>query len=164
MRTTIETAYAAEPDRVVGIRLDPGFLGEVCRRNGALDFEVDAHAAPDGSGTSRVRRTMPTDDFPDAARRFVGKTIVFVEEVVWDAPAGAGRRSGTVRILAEGFPVTIAGAIDLAPAPAGSLERISGEITAKIPLVGGRIEKSIEPALREGVVVQAETLAEWAAR
>ncbi len=164
MRTTIETTYAAEPDRVVEIRLDPEFLAEVCRRNGAIDFEVDAKAGTDGSGTTRVRRTMPTDDFPDVARRFVGSTIVFVEEVEWDSASVAGKRTGRVRILAEGFPVTIAGDIDLAGIAAGTMERIAGEVTAKIPLVGGRIEKSIEPALREGVVVQADTLADWVAR
>ena len=160
MKVTAETTYVTDPDTVVALRLNPEFLTAMCRRTGALDQEVSASAQPDGSGQSLTRRTMPTTDFPDAAKRFVGPTLVLVEEVQWAAGSG-GTRTGTYQMRAEGAPVTYQADITIAGTPGGSHEVMRGDIVAKIPLVGGRIEKAIEPAVRAGLDAQAEAVQEW---
>lgn len=163
MRVSFDTVYLTEPDAVVDLRLREDFLAEVARRTGALSHEVEVTPGDDGAGRSLVRRTVPTDDFPDVARRFVGDTIVIVEEVEWD-PRDGRTRTGTARMHAEGMPVELTGRIHLRPSPEGSVEVIDGDIKARVPLVGGRIEKAIEPALREGLDTQAETLRDWLTR
>lgn len=164
MKVTAETTYVTDPDTVVALRLDPEFLTAMCRRTGALDQEVSATAQPDGSGHSLTKRTMPTDDFPDAAKKFVGKTLVLVEEVRWAAGVGTGTRSGTYEMRAEGAPVTYRADITITTTPGGSHEVMQGDIVAKIPLFGGRIEKAIEPAVRAGLDAQAEAVQEWLAK
>ncbi len=161
MKVTAETTYITDPDTVVALRLNPDFLTAMCRRTGAVEQEVSATAQPDGSGHSLTRRTMPTDDFPDVAKRFVGRTLVLVEEVRWSATSQPGTRSGTYEMRAEGAPVTYRADITIASTPTGSHEVMRGDITAKIPLVGGRIEKAIEPAVRAGLDAQAEAVQEW---
>ncbi|MGF1646596.1 MAG: DUF2505 domain-containing protein [Kineosporiaceae bacterium] len=157
MRVSFDTIYAADPDLVVDHRLQEDFLAEVARRTGALAQEVEVTAEQAGAGRSLVRRTVPTTDFPDVARRFVGDTLVIVEEVEW-APRDGRIRSATARMHAEGMPVQMDGRIELRPSPEGSLETVNAEIKARVPLVGGRIEKAIEPALREGLALQAAVL------
>ncbi|MGF1664464.1 MAG: DUF2505 domain-containing protein [Kineosporiaceae bacterium] len=157
MRVSFDTRYPAEPDVVVAHRLQEDFLAEVARRTGALDHEIQVTRDGAGTGRSVVRRTVATTDFPDVARRFVGDTLVIVEEVEWDLPDGR-TRTGAARMHAEGMPVQLDGRILLRPSPEGSLEVVSGEIKARVPLVGGRIEKAIEPALRDGLAAQAAAL------
>lgn len=163
MRISLETPYPGDPDTVVAVRLDRDFLAEVCRRTGALSHSVDASRNDDGSGRSVVRRTVPTTDFPDVARRFVGPTIDIVEEIEW-AAAGGVPRTAQARMHPEGMPVSLTASVELRPAPSGSVEMIVGEVTARVPLVGGRIEKAIVPALREGLDVQAAAMRDWLSR
>lgn len=163
MRVSFDTRYPADPDTVVDHRLREDFLAEVARRTGALTHEVEVTIGDGGTGRSLVRRRVPTTDFPDVARRFVGDTLVIVEEVEWATRDGR-TRSATARMHAEGMPVQLDGRIELHPAPEGSVEMVTGEIRARVPLVGGRIEKAIEPALREGLALQADTLRDWLAR
>jgi hypothetical protein len=163
VRVSFDTRYPAEPDTVVDHRLQEDFLAEVARRTGALDHEIEVTAGEAGAGRSLVRRTVPTTDFPDVARRFVGDTLVIVEEVEWD-PREGPTRTGAARMHAEGMPVQLDGRIQLRSSPEGSVEVVSGEIRARVPLVGGRIEKAIEPALRDGLAVQAAVLRDRLAR
>lgn len=163
MRVSLDTVYPTDPDAVVDLRLREDFLAEVARRTGALSHELEVTTGDDGAGRSVVRRTVPTDEFPDVARRFVGDTMVIVEEIEWDRRDG-GTRTGTARMHAEGMPVELNGTIRLRPADEGSVEVIEGEIKARVPLVGGRIEKAIAPALREGLDTQAATMRDWLTR
>ena len=161
MKVTAETSYATNPDTVVALRLNPEFLTDMCRRTGALDQEVSATAQSDGSGHSWTKRTMPTTDVPDAAKRFVGQPLVLIEEVRWAPGADDGTRSGRYEMRAEGAPVTYRADVTITATPGGAHEVMQGDIVAKIPLVGGRIEKAIEPAVRAGLDAQADAVQEW---
>lgn len=162
VRLSIESRYPVSPDDVVAARLDSTYLETLCRRTGALEHTVEVDAA---AGRSVVRRVMPTDHVPDFARKFTGETLSVVETTTWDAAGGPGSdRTGTVQLRVEGAPVSTSMVLLVVPEGTGSLETASGEITAKVPLVGGRIEKALQPAIQAGVQAQVDAFAEWSAR
>jgi Protein of unknown function (DUF2505) len=56
------------------------------------------------------------------------------------------------------------GTLSLAPAGAGTAETVDGELTASVPLIGGRIAKAAEPALRAAIEVEQRVGTTWLAR
>ncbi len=164
MHVNAQTDYVAPPDAVVALRLNPDFLTDLCRRTGAIEQTVTVTPEDGAAGRSVTRRTMPTTDFPDVARRFVGETVILLENVEWDPPREAGVRTGRYVMRAEGLPVGFEATIRLTETPSGSREVLTGEIKAKVALVGGRIERAIEPAVKTGLDAQAEAVEEWHSR
>lgn len=155
IRTTLH--WPALPDDVVAARCDPAYLEVLARRTGAVGHSVEV----DGLRTV-VRRVMPTDRFPDFARKMTGERLTLVETTTWrpDAdPDGARRADITMHV--EGAPVTSATTTVVRPGGDGAVEQVSGQVTAKVPLVGGRIEKAVLPALEAALEAQVDAYREW---
>lgn len=156
MQTTLRWPVA--PHQVVRARCDAGYLEALCRRTGAVEHEVQV----DGLRTV-VRRVMPTDRFPDFARKLTGERITLVETTTWQAEADAdGARRGEIRLAVDGAPVSALSTTVVRPDGTGAVEVVSGEVTAKVPLIGGRIEKAVLPALAAGLDAQVDTYRAWA--
>lgn len=158
MSTTLQ--WPVPPEAVVAARCDPGYLAVLCRRTGAVDHDVDV----DGL-TTTVRRVMPTDQFPDFARKLTGERVTIVERTTWHADADAdGSRRGDVDLRIENAPVTATTTIVVRPDGDGAVEIVEGVVTAKVPFVGGRIEKAILPALEAAIAAQVDAHEEWGAQ
>lgn len=149
--------WPAPPDEVVGARLDEAFLTAVARRTGALDHEVRV----DGL-RSTVRRVMPTDRFPDFARRLAGDRLTLVETTTWAPdPTATGGRTGVVELEVDGAPLRARFTTALEPSAGdGTVEQVRGEVVARVPIVGGRIEKAVVPALEAAMAAQVDTFEE----
>lgn len=156
MQTTLRWPVA--PQQVVRARCDAGYLQALCRRTGAVEHDVQV----DGLRTV-VRRVMPTDRFPDFARRLTGERITLVETTTWQPEADAdGARRGEIRLVVDGAPVTATSTTVVRPDGTGAVEVVSGQVTAKVPLIGGRIEKAVLPALEAALDAQVNTYRDWA--
>ena len=70
-------------------------------------------------------------------------------------------RQGTVTVDVDGAPVRLAGTLRLAPDRAGTLETVAGDLKARVPIVGGRIEKAAEPAIRMAIEVEEREGRAW---
>ena len=150
--------WPVAPQQVVRARCDAGYLEALCRRTGALEHDVRV----DGLSTV-VRRVMPTDRIPDFARRFTGERITLVETTLWQPTAdAAGARHGEIRLSVEGAPVSAASTTVVRPDGTGAVEVVTGQVTAKVPLVGGRIEKAVLPALEAALDAQVDAYRVWA--
>ena len=148
--------WPVAPQQVLRARCDTGYLEALCRRTGAVDHDVQV----DGL-TTVVHRVMPTDGFPDFARRLTGDTITLVETTTWQPEAdAAGARHGEIRLNVEGAPVSATSTTVVRPDGTG--EVVSGTVTAKVPLVGGKIEKAVLPALQAALDAQVDTYRAWA--
>jgi hypothetical protein len=158
MSTTLR--WPDPPHHVVAARCDEGYLAEVCRRTGALDHAV----AVDGLRTV-VTRVMPTDRFPDFARRLTGDRLTLVETTTWSPDVAAdGSRSGDIRLQVEGAPVQARFTTVVSPTGQGATEQVEGEVTAKVPLVGGRVEKAVVPGLEAAMAAQVDAYEGWRSR
>ena len=161
MRLTAEISYAAAPAAVFEMLTQAEFQERKCAATGALSHEVEVEEYDDGSAVIRTRRTMPTDQIPDFVRTFVGTTLDVVQVDDWGPAGPDGARDGTAVVEIQGAPVRFAGSLTLRPAPGGALETIDGDVKASVPLVGGRIEKALEPALQAAIRVEQREGTGW---
>jgi hypothetical protein len=164
VRLRAEIRYDADPAAVFAMLTDAAFQERKCAATGALESEVEIERFPDGGATIRTRRTMPTDQIPDFARSFVGRTIDVVQVDDFGAPDVDDRREGSVIVEIKGVPVRFAGSLALGAASAGTLETVDGDVKASVPLVGGRLERALEPALQAAIRVEQREGIAWLAR
>lgn len=164
MRLTADIRYDADPDAVFGMLCDPAFQEQRCVATGALEHEVVVEEFDDGGTTITSRRTMPTDEVPEFIRTFVGRTLVVAEIQDWTGPDADGARDGTLVLEITGAPVRMTGSLRLVAEGPGTVEVIDCDLKAAVPLVGGKIERSVEPAIRSAIRVEERTGRAWLAR
>ena len=160
MKISTTFDYAATPQQVFAMLADMEFQNRKCTATGALSHSVSV--SPQGDRTLIVNhRDMPTDSFPDFVKSMVGATLAVTETHDWGPPGPDGGRQGTITVDLGGAPLDLVGVLSLAPAGEGSLECIDAHLKAKIPLIGGKIEKAAAPAIESAIRVERETGQAW---
>lgn len=160
MKFRADLSYAADPDRVFAMLLDPAFHEKVCLATGALDHSVDVEPA-DGGATITTTRTLPAEGLPDFVRTFVGETLDVMRVDHWGPPDGEGIRRGTIVVEIQGTPVRLTGTVTMRAGGPGTVEEVDGDLKAAVPLVGGKIERAAEPAMRAAVSKEQEVGGAW---
>jgi len=172
MRLTARLDYPdADPATVFAMLCDPAFLARTCEATGALSHEVDVSDGAGGATVLTTVRVLPTDRVPDLVRSLVGQRLTVRRVDTWRAAAADGSRSGRIEVAIVGTPVSMTGTLALTTAGsdsagsgsagAGTHESVDGELTASVPLIGGRIAKAAEPAVRAAIEVEQRTGAAW---
>lgn len=163
MKIQDEIRYEASPDAVAAMLADPAFVADKCARTGAIDHTVDVDGEASGPFTVTTARTMATDDFPDVAKKLVGDTIVIHEVDTWEAAAADGSRRGTITLRIKGAPLVLNGILALRADGAGTAQTVDGDLKASVPLIGGKLEKAAEPAVRSAMRKEHEAGREYLA-
>jgi hypothetical protein len=160
-----EFTYDADPATVFRMLSDKSFQERKLSQSGALSWSVtvSAPASEGGETTISSVRGMPTDRVPDAFRSMAGSEIRIEQTERWGPAAADGSRSGTLEVQVGGAPVRLTGTLSLSAAGAGTVEAISGELKARVPLLGGKIEKAVEPAVMEAIRAEQRTGTAWLA-
>jgi len=163
MRITKTFEYAAPPQRVFAMMADPAFQAAKCQATHPLEHSESV--TPKGDQTEIVtRRVVPTDGFPEFAKSMIGSKIVVTETIILSRASVDGSRSGTVTIGIGDARVAMTGTIGLGPTATGTKVMIDGELKAKVPLFGGRIEKAAAPSVIEAIDREHETGIAWLSR
>lgn len=154
--------YPASPAEVLDMLAERDFWARVADRSHPLRSEVDAERTPDGGVVARMQRTQSTAglDLPSVVRL---DEITFVQEQRWGPVEADGHARGTITVTVQGVPVTFTGTLDLAPTADGSVETLDGDLVAKIPLFGAKVEKAASPAISAAVAAESGTGREWLA-
>lgn len=156
---TIE--HAASPEQVFEMICTAEYQELKCERSGALEHEVAIEVEQDAR-TIVTRRRMPTEGFPDIARKFVGDAVDVVETQVWGlAPDEQGGRTASLHVEIPRTPVTLSGSVWLAPGGAGTEHTVEGELRANVPFIGSKIEESVAPVLASALRLEATVGAQW---
>lgn len=163
MHLTADIRYDAAPDAVFAMLSDPGFQERRCVATGALEHDVSVEEFDDGGVTVTAHRVMPTDQVPDFVRTFVGPTLVVSEIQDWTAAAEDGTREGTLVLEIQGAPVRMTGSLRLVADGKGTVEVIDTDLKASVPLVGGKIERAVEPAILAAIRVEEREGRAWLA-
>lgn len=122
---------------------------------GATRATSTADGEPSGEFTVRTELVLPTDRVPDIVRPFVGSSVTVREEQTWSAPIADGSRRGTMTLEVVGTPAGMKATITLTPGGDSSCTvQIDGDLTAKVPLLGSRMEKAAVPYVSK--VLRAE--------
>lgn len=162
MQVTASIPYPADPEAVFAMLTDKAFLTQVCEATGAVRHEVSVTRDGDGASVT-TRRELPTDQIPDFVKRFVGQTLTVVRVDHWQPAAPDGSRQGSIVVEIVGAPVRLSGTLTLRPDGTGTLEDVDGELKASVPLVGGKVEKAAEPAIRSGLRKEEKLGRAWLA-
>ncbi|GAA1489908.1 DUF2505 domain-containing protein [Brachybacterium sacelli] len=132
---------------------------------GATNASSQVDGDPTGAFTVRTELMMPTDKVPDIARRFVGSSVTIKEEQSWSAPEPDGSRNGTMELEVAGTPAGMKGSLRLAPTgELTSTVDIEGDLLAKVPLLGPRLEKAAVPYVSKVLRAEEKSAATYADR
>lgn len=163
MKISTTFDYAATPHEVFAMLVDEDFQARKCIATGALSHSVSI--SENGERTVIVStRELPTDSFPDFVKRFVGATLAVTETQDWGPAGPDGARLGRLTVDIVGAPIDLAGTLSLAPGGAGSVESVDGDLVARLPLIGGKVEKAAAPAIESAIRVEKETGQAWLRR
>ncbi len=163
MRVTYELRYDATPEQVATMIADERFQDLKCERTGALEWEVTVETYDDGSTTVTSSRVMPTDHVPDFIQRFVGATLTLRQVEDWEPVDQDGGR-GTVTVEISGAPIVFTADLTLGVQDGTCVQTVRGDLKASVPLVGSKIEKAAEPAIRAAIKAEQRTGEAWLAR
>ena len=163
MRITATIDYAATPQEVFAMLADDEFQSVKCQATGAIEYEVSVTA--DGDHTLIIsRRTLPADSLPDFARSIVGQTLLVIETHRWGPAAHDGSREGSLQVEVASTPVGLSGVLALMPGGLGAIQSVEGDLKARIPLIGGKVEQAAAPVIRSAIDVERRTGEAWLGR
>lgn len=134
MKIRHEITYAASVEDVFAMLTDPAFRQRSCDAMGVLSSDISVE--PSGSEvTIVIDQVQPTEGIPAFARKIAGDKTRAIQTEVWSDNANA---SLTVKM--PGKPTEIKGRLSLTVDGLRTVEAFEGEVKAKIPLIGGKIE------------------------
>jgi hypothetical protein len=162
MKVQAEIRYPRPPADVSVMLADPDFQDAKCKATGALRHAVDVTADGDRLRIS-TERELPTDRFPDFVKSFVGSSLTVNQVDDWDPPGADGSRTGSITVTVSGAPIRLTGTQRLTVDGTGARTEIVAEVKAKIPLIGGRVEKAAEPAIMGAVKAEQKVASTWLA-
>jgi hypothetical protein len=162
MKISASLDYAATPHEVFAMLSDEIFQIRKCIATGALSHSVSISAK--GERTVIVSsRDLPTADFPSFVQSLVGATLAITETQDWGPADAKGARQGRITVDIAGAPIDLDGTLSLAPNGHGSVQIVQGDLRARIPLIGGKIEQAAAPAIESAINVEREIGQAWLA-
>lgn len=151
------TYPGATVEQVSAMLGDPEFRDAVATYQHALRSRTSV--TPSGQGRTIVYEYVHgTDRVPGFARKFVGDEIQIVQRETW---ASADRAEFLVEI--PGKPGAMTGSGRLAQVGDAVVETVELTVTAKIPLVGGKIENLIAGLLVKAFRAENKVGVKWLA-
>ena len=162
MKISANLDYPATPHEVFAMLADEVFQIRKCVATGALSHSVSISAK--GKRTVIVSsRDLPTTDFPSFIQSLVGATLAITETQDWGPADAEGTRQGVITVDVAGAPIDLDGTLSLAPNGHGSVQTVQGDLRARIPLIGGKIEQAAAPAIESAINVEREIGQAWLA-
>ncbi len=157
---TVTFEYEAPPSEVAALLQDPIFLRH--RSESAGETNIDVRVEPESNGTRVTVSREKNVDVPAFAKPILGSARKAVERTLWRPSGDSWQAEYTIEV--GGVPVKAQGKSTLAPSPGGCKYTSTFEITAKIPLVGRKIEEFVAEGLVEQLLQNAQRNAEGLAR
>ena len=155
LHQTFDLPFSSE--RAVSLMTDPEFLAELMVASGSLRPVITV--THDASSTTVSIQREFEGQWPSMVAPLIGETLSVSEERTWHAASPTGEISGTLDMYVKGQPVSMHGAIRVSPTQTGCTARIAGEIHAKVPFIGGMVEKLVLEQISAGIEIEAELLA-----
>ena len=165
MKIEEKWVYPASGDVVYAMIVDPAFQEAKCVATKSVEHSVDIE--PDGGGHTVVtHRTMSTASFPSQFKSMIGESLQITETQEWGAPDADGVREAQLTVAIAGVPIALTGTITASPGASGqdTVMDVAGNLKARIPLIGGKIEQAAAPAIVSAVRSESETGKEYLAR
>ena len=162
MKVSARLDYPATPHEVFAMLADEIFQNRKCIATGALSHTVSISAK--GERTVIVSsRDLPTTNFPSFVQSLVGATLAITETQDWGPADAGGARQGVITVDIAGAPIDLDGTLSLTQNGHGSVQTVQGDLRARIPLIGGKIEQAAAPAIMSAINVERDLGQAWLA-
>ncbi|MFC6703837.1 DUF2505 domain-containing protein [Flexivirga alba] len=150
MKISQQWTLNSTPDEVYANSIDPAYQDEICVEAGALSYHSEV-AEKSAGHTVTVQRIMPSGDVPDLVKKIVGDKVDVTQVITWGERQADGSREGTLDIAFKGQPISMKGTASLSPDGDGTKVDVTADLKAKIPIVGGKIEKMSAPEIIKAI-------------
>ncbi|MDB4989561.1 MAG: hypothetical protein JWN04_4739 [Myxococcaceae bacterium] len=144
--------YAANPDAVFALLHDKDFLRQRAEAAGETNIEVTVEEVPDGFRVVVARDKEV--ELPAFAKRMFKPQNRIVDDTTW-------RRQGdnyvaSYQVQVAGIPGEVKGKSTLIASAKGCQYESNFEVTARIPIVGGKLEGIVADRIEETFRANAE--------
>lgn len=130
--------FATPADTVHAAIVDPAYLADRLEALGGNNASVVDRTEHNGTVTFRVRQGLAAEHLPSAVRTLLKGDLVVDRTETWNTD-----KTGTVKATIPGVPGEITGEMRLSSLDSGSEWVTTLSVRVNIPLVGGKLEKSI---------------------
>lgn len=129
---------------------------------GIESFELEIREDSAQRFESFVRRKASTNKLPSFARKITGDSVTLLQTQYWKR--GQQPYTGEMKLELDGLPGHIVTRLTLSDNGDGSSTlHGSGDVVARIPLLGGRIEKMMVGKVAEGFERSAQAIRDYLA-
>jgi hypothetical protein len=136
---TVTYEYPAAPDMVAALLRDPEFLRSRSEQAGDKNVEVRVEELGDGLRVVVARDKKVA--LPAFAKRMFQPTNRITDDVRWRRVGERWVADYTLEIA--GVPGEVKGRSTLAPSAAGTVHELWFEVTARVPLLAGKLESFV---------------------
>jgi hypothetical protein len=137
MKHQIKARYPAPAAVVLKMFTDPKFHTDKLERLG-FKYKVLEQKTAGGDFTIRIERKVPMDA-PGIIRKFVPVETTVVNEESWNVAA----RTGRVKVMPQGMPIECSCTVAAKDEGKGCVIVYDWEVNARVPLVGGALERFV---------------------
>lgn len=137
-------------DEVRSLLLDPQFREEVALAAGSKTATVSVDEKGSGAAVVAIDSRQPTSNLPAAAVKYLGPELAIRQEERWSSGG-----SGTLSVSIPGQPGNVEGRITLRESNGATVHTVEADITVRIFLVGGKVEKVIGNIVDHVLTTQA---------
>ncbi len=142
MKTLHETIdYRASVENVARMYANREYALERASKLGVRDTSVEVEGDSDGAFTTTIQANVPREQVNhEKFRRFLPERLQVTIVHEWNAPSG-GARTGHLHATVASLPVDLSADFSLEGSGEISRMRVDAQLSVKIPLVGGAVEK-----------------------
>lgn len=149
------------PDEVYEDAITTTYQDQKCASAGALDFTTHVEERGAGTHTTIAQRVMSSGEVPELVKKLLGETVDVTETIAWGPRDEDGGRRGELGVTFKGQPITMTGHTFIRPHGAGSEVGLIADLTARIPIIGARIERLGAPEILKAIKAEEQTAAQW---
>lgn len=157
MKVTHTATYDASAADVYAMLTDQSARERSAEATGVLSATVTVEASGEGHVVT-IDQVQPTEGVPAFAKKFAGETTRAIQVETWTSPT-----SGTLSVETPGRPTEINGSYTLVELGGRTTQRFEGEVKAKVPLIGGKLENLMGQLFLEGKDKEQAAGAAWLA-
>lgn len=139
----------ATVDQVHAAFRDPSYWQARLTEYGSGSIRLDSLVVEDASLYVATTQAMRNQALPGLVARAVRGDLTVVRTETWRLVDGVLR--GDVAITTSGAPISGTADATVSPTAGGSVLRFAGTVQAKVPLIGGQIERFISSKIHDEI-------------
>jgi hypothetical protein len=155
-------SFAAPVSTVYSALVDKAYLSDRLAALGGQNSALLEHNASGDRASFKVRQGLPAEQLPSTVRSFLGGDLVVEREEIWRLEGG--KHVATTRARIPGMPAEITGQVRLDETADGGTDWVTNaEVKVNIPLLGGKLERSVAEPVAKLLAAESQFAGTWLA-